>query len=435
MSSGTTYQLNGVWGSSGSDCSRWVKSGRSCTDDGSSWSAMSSGTGNLLYSVWGSSGSNVFAVGNSGAILGTDDGSSWSAMSSGTNTPTAWGAAAGATFSAVGQLRDDPALRRQQLVGDEQRHEQLSLGRVGQQREQQRLRGGCHGTILQSDGSSWSAMSSGTTNYLLGIWGSSGSNVFAVGLYGTILTRATPAPAITTSTGPSWTDRSAADFRCHGDELHACCESGWTWGTDGGTISGSSTGSSVNVSWSTAGTKTLTASNSACGAASRDEDGHDLSELYAVDHHRRPCVGPTGQQLAFTASAQNCTPSATGWSWGTSGGTINGSSTGSSINVSWSHSRHQDPHRLEQRMRLRTGDEDGHDLAELYAGSITVAGPASGQTGQQSGVHSFGTELHTVSDSGWSSGDERGNDQWFLDREQCQCLLVDSRNQDDYRLE
>ncbi len=43
------------------------------------------------------------------------------------------------------------------------------------------------GTILHSDGSSWSAMSSGTTNYLRGVWGSSGSNVFAVGDLGTIL--------------------------------------------------------------------------------------------------------------------------------------------------------------------------------------------------------------------------------------------------------
>ena len=43
------------------------------------------------------------------------------------------------------------------------------------------------GTILHYDGSSWSAMSSGTTNDLWGVWGSSGSNVFAVGDFGTIL--------------------------------------------------------------------------------------------------------------------------------------------------------------------------------------------------------------------------------------------------------
>ena len=46
---------------------------------------------------------------------------------------------------------------------------------------------GDSGTILHYDGSSWSAMSSGTTNYLYGVWGSSGSDVFAVGDAGTIL--------------------------------------------------------------------------------------------------------------------------------------------------------------------------------------------------------------------------------------------------------
>ncbi len=43
------------------------------------------------------------------------------------------------------------------------------------------------GTILHSNGSSWSAMSSGAGNNLSGVWGSSGSNVFAVGDWGTIL--------------------------------------------------------------------------------------------------------------------------------------------------------------------------------------------------------------------------------------------------------
>jgi hypothetical protein len=43
------------------------------------------------------------------------------------------------------------------------------------------------GTILHYDGSSWSSMSSGTGEWLYGVWGSSGSDVFAVGDSGTIL--------------------------------------------------------------------------------------------------------------------------------------------------------------------------------------------------------------------------------------------------------
>jgi hypothetical protein len=46
---------------------------------------------------------------------------------------------------------------------------------------------GQHGTILHYDGSSWSGMQSGTTNYLAGVSGNSASNVYAVGEAGTIL--------------------------------------------------------------------------------------------------------------------------------------------------------------------------------------------------------------------------------------------------------
>ena len=43
------------------------------------------------------------------------------------------------------------------------------------------------GTILHYDGTSWSPMSSGTTGSLRDVWGASGSNVFVVGSGGTIL--------------------------------------------------------------------------------------------------------------------------------------------------------------------------------------------------------------------------------------------------------
>jgi hypothetical protein len=43
------------------------------------------------------------------------------------------------------------------------------------------------GTILHYNGSAWSEMASGTTNYLVGVWGSSATDVFAVGYLGTIV--------------------------------------------------------------------------------------------------------------------------------------------------------------------------------------------------------------------------------------------------------
>ncbi|QTA84768.1 hypothetical protein [Desulfonema magnum] len=45
---------------------------------------------------------------------------------------------------------------------------------------------GQSGTILHYDGTSWSSMDSGTSDILYGVWGSSGSDVFAVGYYGEI---------------------------------------------------------------------------------------------------------------------------------------------------------------------------------------------------------------------------------------------------------
>jgi hypothetical protein len=46
---------------------------------------------------------------------------------------------------------------------------------------------GQYGTLLHYDGTGWSAMNSGTTKHLNGVWGKSESDVFAVGSQGTIL--------------------------------------------------------------------------------------------------------------------------------------------------------------------------------------------------------------------------------------------------------
>ena len=78
----TVYDLNGVWGSSGSDVFAVGAYGTIPHYDGAGWSAMTSGTTEALLGVWGSSGSDVFAVGAKGTILHYD-GWPWSPMSSG----------------------------------------------------------------------------------------------------------------------------------------------------------------------------------------------------------------------------------------------------------------------------------------------------------------------------------------------------------------
>ncbi len=71
------------------------------------------------------------------------------------------------------------------------------------------------GIILHYSGSAWASMTSGTTEWLYGVWGSSGSDVSAVGENGTILhydgvpsvrtTTTTPSSSTTTSAGTTTT--------------------------------------------------------------------------------------------------------------------------------------------------------------------------------------------------------------------------------------
>jgi hypothetical protein len=58
---------------------------------------------------------------------------------------------------------------------------------------------GTAGTILRYNGTIWTAMESGTSNFLNSVWGSSSDNVFTVGDMGTILFY-DGTPAVTTTT-------------------------------------------------------------------------------------------------------------------------------------------------------------------------------------------------------------------------------------------
>jgi hypothetical protein len=69
MTSGTTNDLIGIWGSSTSDVFAVGEGGSILHYNGSTWSTMTSGTTNDLQDVWANSTSNVFAVGVFGTIL------------------------------------------------------------------------------------------------------------------------------------------------------------------------------------------------------------------------------------------------------------------------------------------------------------------------------------------------------------------------------
>ncbi|MFC1983290.1 WD40/YVTN/BNR-like repeat-containing protein, partial [Chloroflexota bacterium] len=223
MSSGTTNDLYGIWGSSSSDVFAVGENGTILHYNGIYWSPMSSNTTNRLQSIWGSS-SDVFAVGLWGTVLHyngsvwdpmggvTNDlygvwgtfpssvfsvglwdaifyynGSTWDSMSSGTTRSfyDVWGTSSSDVFI-VG------------MQGSAHHYNGISWSQMSSSTTN-RLQGiwgfsasdvfavGMLGTIVYYDGSTWSSMNSGTIDALYGIWGSSSSDVFAVGENGTIL--------------------------------------------------------------------------------------------------------------------------------------------------------------------------------------------------------------------------------------------------------
>ncbi len=206
MSSGSTWWLYGVWGSSSTDVYAVGDSGTILHYDGSNWSAMSSGTSNNLYGVWGSSATDVYAVGASGTILHYD-GSTWSAMSSGTsnNLCGIWGSSATDVF-AVGELGTirhyDGSTWSAMTSGTTQ-----DINGVWGSSSTDVFAVDRYGTILHYNGSTWSMMTSGTLYQLEAIWGSSATDVFAVGESGTILhylEQATAGAAVVSSDGWGW---------------------------------------------------------------------------------------------------------------------------------------------------------------------------------------------------------------------------------------
>jgi hypothetical protein len=147
MSTPTDEFLRGIWGTSRNEVFVTGTRGTIIRYDGGRWSAMSSGSPNRLYAIWGSTSDNIFIAGHLGTILHYD-GLAWNTMDSGAR-PTlwdVWGAGANDVF----------------VVGGS-------------------------GVILRYDGTAWSMMDSGTDEDLLGVWGISDTVIYAVGGNGTIL--------------------------------------------------------------------------------------------------------------------------------------------------------------------------------------------------------------------------------------------------------
>jgi len=209
MTSNTSKDFDGVWGSSGSDVFAVGEDGVIVHYDGNpegEWENMpifpsrpNSLPGNYKWrfsDIWGSSATNVLAVGYGlGGTIYHFDGDSWKEITTpfqptgrGESLDSIWGSSANDVF-VVGS----PGIIHYDGVTWSKMSNNLSSGyfngvwgssatdvfAVGS-----KYGGG--GTIFHYDGSKWKEQKT-TTKSLRGIWGTASDNVFAVGESGTIL--------------------------------------------------------------------------------------------------------------------------------------------------------------------------------------------------------------------------------------------------------
>lgn len=194
MSSGTTRDLNGVWGSSASNVFAVGSYGTIRRYDGSSWRSISSGTTNTLNGIWGSAANDIFVVGDKGTIR-RYDGSVWKAMSSNTslNLLAVWGNSSNSVFV----TGDTTILRYNGSTWTEISAGYLYPGGYngvwGTSATNVYVSKtscdvvGCFGSVLRYNGATWDYAQTGSADHLVGIWGSSGSDIFVVGSAGTVL--------------------------------------------------------------------------------------------------------------------------------------------------------------------------------------------------------------------------------------------------------
>jgi PKD repeat protein len=92
---------------------------------------------------------------------------------------------------------------------------------------------------------------------------------------------------------------------------------GWNWNTSGGLISGSASGNSINVTWSSTGDKIVTATNTGCASA---VGTHTVtladSSFLSANFTFTPGSPAAGQSVTFDATSTSGNPTSYNWDFG-----------------------------------------------------------------------------------------------------------------------
>jgi pimeloyl-ACP methyl ester carboxylesterase len=182
--------LMGIWGTSSNDV--FVVGGHNILHyDGASWSLMNCDTTVYFHSIWGSGASDVYALGQ-GSIFHYN-GITWDLMYSDANNGLAniWGISSSEIFvvDGYGNILHYDGISWSRIYSGDNYDSRTGFGGLT----------GIHGSsgsdvfaigwgiILHYDGIKWNQLSSGVAHNINDVWGTSSSNVFAVGNNGIIL--------------------------------------------------------------------------------------------------------------------------------------------------------------------------------------------------------------------------------------------------------
>jgi len=174
--------LNAVWGSSASDVYAAGNLGELLKWGGSSWSSVSSGTPNNLRAIWGSGASDIWAVGDKGAVV-RSTGGAWSVQKSPGSTYDLvgiWGDGKGTMYlaAATGEVFKGGAAGWTQLPAFKTKYTLAAMA----SHAGALLVAGQAGQVRRLQGSGWQALTgAATVGDLRGVWGSSETNIYAVG--------------------------------------------------------------------------------------------------------------------------------------------------------------------------------------------------------------------------------------------------------------